>query len=173
MPRIQQWPRVLQELFNDPRDAKEFEKKIHQYNNALAFISVGTDMENSAIQGSGPASFRIHGALHHLMGALIPPDGIQPLYAQLYIYDPEEATNRCVQRNPQLDGAILLDLHTTLREIHPYAPLYQHAYEIMRVSIYNLCMTKLCIIYNIMQAKPPEEHTDVRMCLHLQQAADA
>ena len=68
------------------------------------------------------------------MGALIPPDGLQPSFAQHYIYDPEEATNRCVQGNPQLDPGILLDLHTTLRDIHPYAPLYKQAYEIMRVS---------------------------------------
>jgi len=76
LPHIQQWPCVLQELFDDPWDAKEFKMKIQQYNNALAFTSVGTNMENAAIQGSGPASFRIHGALHHLMGALIPPDGV-------------------------------------------------------------------------------------------------
>ncbi|KAF8448844.1 hypothetical protein L210DRAFT_3339939, partial [Boletus edulis BED1] len=157
LPRIQEWPRCKVRnriyVFDDPRDTKDFKKKIRQYNNTLAFTSAGTNMDNAAIQGSGPASFCIHGALHHLMGALIPPDGLEPSYAQLYIYDPEEATNRRIQRNPQLDGAILLDLHTTLRDIHPYAPLYKQVYEIMR-------------------AKPPEEHTDVRMRLHLQLAAD-
>ena len=101
-----------------------------------------TDIDNNTIQGSGPASFWIYSALHHLMGSLIPPDGLQPSYAQLYIYDPKEATNRHVQHNPQLNGAILLDLHTTFREINPYAPLYKQAYEIMRVS-----NCKLYIIY--------------------------
>ena len=95
---------------------------------------MGVDVDNQAIQGSGPSSFRIHGTLHHLMGALIPPDGLQPSFAQLYIYDPEEATNRRVQGNPQLDPGILLDLHTTIRDINHYAPLYKQAYEIMRVS---------------------------------------
>jgi hypothetical protein len=93
---------------------------------------------NDAIQGSGPASFRIHGALHHLAGSLMPPDELQASYAQFYIYDPQEATDRCLQYNPQLDGAILLDLHTTFREINPYAPVYKQAYEIMRVSSYKL-----------------------------------
>ena len=92
------------------------------------------DVDNQSIQGSGPRSFHIHGTLHHLMGALIPPDGHQPSFAQLYIYDLEEATNRCVQGNPQLDPGILLDLHTILRDIHTYAALYKQAYEIMRVS---------------------------------------
>ena len=93
-------------------------------------------MDNDAIQGSGPASFRIHGALHHLMEALVPPDGFEAFYAHLYIYDPQEATDRHVQCNPQLNSAILLDLHNTLRERHPYASLYKQAHEIMRVSSY-------------------------------------
>ena len=172
LPWIQEWPYVLQELFDDPHDHREFKKKICQYNNTLAFTSVGSAMDNDAIQGSGPASFRIHGALHHLMGALIPPDGLEASYAQLYIYYPQEATDRHVQHNPQLNGAILLDLHNTLRERHPYAPLYKQAYEIMRVSGHYLLQIKSTHC-NVIQAKPPEEHTDVCVRLHLQQDADA
>ena len=87
---------------------------------------MGTDTDNNTIQGSGPASFQIHGALHHLMGSLIPPDGLQSSYAQL-------------------NGAILLDLHTTFREINPYAPLYKQSYKIMRVSNCKLYMIYLLI----------------------------
>ena len=134
LPPIQQWPHNLQILFDDPQDYTEFKRKIREYNNALAFTSVGVDIDRLAVQGAGPASFRIHGSLHHLMGALLPPNDLQPSYAQLYIYDPQEATNRRVQRNPQLNPGILLDLHTTLRDVHPYAPLYRQAYEIMQVS---------------------------------------
>ena len=54
---IQQWPCVLQELFDDLQDHRQFKKKICQYNNALTFTSMGTDMDNDAIQESGPASF--------------------------------------------------------------------------------------------------------------------
>ena len=61
-------------LFDDPQDCGKFKKRIRQYNNAMAFTSVGVEMGNEGIQGAGPTSFRIHGALHHLMGALIPPD---------------------------------------------------------------------------------------------------
>jgi hypothetical protein len=125
LPEIQSWPRILQDLFDDPQDHREFKKRIHQYNNAMTFTSVGVEMGNEGIQGAGPASFRIHGALYHLMGALIPPDNHQPSFAQLYIYDPVEATDRRVQCNHQLDGAILLDLHEMLREHHPHAPLYK------------------------------------------------
>lgn len=114
-------------LFDDCDDIKDFKKKIQQYSNALAFASVSTNIDKTGIQGSGPASFCIHGAPHHLMKALILPDKLEPFYAQLYIYDSEEATNRYTQHNPQLYGATLLDLHTTLRETHPYASLYKQA----------------------------------------------
>ena len=117
-------------------------RKICQYNSALAFTSLGVSVDRETVQGSGPSSFRIHGALHHLMGTLLPPDGQEPSYAQLYIYDPQEATDRRAQRNPDLSGPILLDLHTMLRDIHPYAAVYKQAYEIM-------------------QEKPPDQHTDV------------
>ncbi|KIK20564.1 hypothetical protein PISMIDRAFT_105502 [Pisolithus microcarpus 441] len=153
LPPIQQWPRVLQDLFDDPQDQREFKKNVHQYNNALAFTSVGVEVDRQTVQGAGPASFRIHGTLRHVMGALMPPQGLQPSYAQLYIYDPQEATHTCLQRNPDLQGHILLDLHTTLREHHPYAAVYQQAHAIM-------------------QAKPPEQHTDVCMRLYLQQGTD-
>ena len=44
LPHIQEWSYVLQKLFNDPEDSKDFKKKIWQYNNALTFTSVGTDI---------------------------------------------------------------------------------------------------------------------------------
>ena len=47
----------------------------------------------------------------------------------------------------------MLDLHNILRECYSYTLLYQQAYEVMR-------------------AKPPEEHTNVCMHLYLQQGAN-
>ncbi|KAG2337894.1 hypothetical protein BDR05DRAFT_1004682, partial [Suillus weaverae] len=89
LPPFPSWPPELQQAYTN----RTFISKIRQYNSALAFTSVGVNIEDRALQGSGPNAFRIHGSLHHLMGSLIPPEGIQPSYAQLYIYDPEEATN--------------------------------------------------------------------------------
>ena len=123
--------------------------KINRDNNSIIPIEV----DRHTVQGAGLASFHIHGTLHHLMGTLIPLDNHQPSYAQLYIYDPQEATNTHFQRNPDLQRDILLDLHQLLTKHHPYAPLYQQAYEVMR-------------------AKPPEQHTDVYMHLHFQQGDD-
>jgi hypothetical protein len=145
------WPPELQQAYED----RTFRSKIRQYNSALAFTSVGVNIEDRALQGSGPNAFRIHGSLHHLMGSLIPPEGLQPSYAQLYIYDPEEATNIRATRpgNEGLDRRILRDLHDMLYRTHPYAAVYKQAYQVM-------------------QEKPPEEHTDVRVRIHFQQGTD-
>ncbi|KAI6113316.1 hypothetical protein EDD16DRAFT_1709620 [Pisolithus croceorrhizus] len=90
LPPIRRWPPGLQAHFEDPR----FREKICQYNAALAFTSLGVNAEPQVVQGSGPMSFHVHGALHHLIGALLPEAGGEPSYAQLYIYDPQEAIER-------------------------------------------------------------------------------
>jgi len=149
LPPFQPWPGELQELYND----RNFIANIRQYNSALAFTSVGVDVDDQAIQRSGPSSFRIHGALHHQMGGLMPPEGQRPAYAQLYIYDADEATQHRAERNRNLDPTALRTLHDMLWRHHPYAPLYKQAYQVMR-------------------EKPPEQHPDVRVRLHLQQGTD-
>jgi hypothetical protein len=109
LPPFPQWPPELQQAYTN----RTFVSKIRQYNSALAFTSIGVNIDDRTLQGSGPNAFCIHGSLHHLMGSLIPPEGVQPSYAQLYIYDSEEATNiRAVRPgNEGLDRQILRDLH--------------------------------------------------------------
>jgi hypothetical protein len=116
---------------------------------------VGVNIEDRALQGSGPNAFRIHGSLHHLMGSLLPPEGVQPSYAQLYIYDSAEATDIRATRpgNEGLDRVILRSLHDMLYRNHLYAPLYKQAYQVMR-------------------EKAPEEQTDVRARIHFRQGTD-
>ena len=41
--------------------------------------------------GGGPFVFRIQGRLYHWIGSLLPQPESYPVYAQLYIYDPQEA----------------------------------------------------------------------------------
>ncbi|KIJ08898.1 hypothetical protein PAXINDRAFT_18006 [Paxillus involutus ATCC 200175] len=80
LPALPEWPATLRNLFQDDQD---FKNKIRQYNSALAFTSLGVEVDRHTVQGSGPAAFRIHGALYHLMGSLLPPDGRDPTCAQL------------------------------------------------------------------------------------------
>jgi hypothetical protein len=68
---------------------------IRQYNSLFAFTSIGVHIDQSINTGSGPYVFRINGVVHHRIGSLLPTDGSQPEYAQLYIYDTSnEVQNR-------------------------------------------------------------------------------
>ena len=149
LPPLPQWPVTLRNLFRD----HHFREHIRQYNSSLAFTSLGVEFDRHTVQGSGPAAFRIHGALYHLMGSLIPAEGQEPSYAQLYIYDPQEATDRRTRRNPQLRCAVLQELYDMLANLHPYVQVYKQAYQVM-------------------QEKPPEQHTDVRVQLHFSPGTD-
>ena len=80
--------------------AERFRHHIRQYNAALAFTSLGVEVDTSVNEGGGgPPTFRIHGELCHQLGSLLPRRGDRPAYAQLYIYDPREALDHQMQRN--------------------------------------------------------------------------
>ena len=67
---------VLQELLtDDTTSARAFRDEIRSYNAALAFMSLGAKV--SAPSGHGLNVFRIHGAICHYYGALLPTEGIQ------------------------------------------------------------------------------------------------
>ena len=112
LPAFPEWPRELKRLFHDHHDEQKFIENMHQYNSALAFTSLGVKIHQFG--GGVPASFCIHGALHHLMGSLVPPEGDAPSYAQLYIYDAQQATDLWHQRNPNLKPDVLRELHDML-----------------------------------------------------------
>ena len=71
-------------------------------------------MDSRVLAGRGPASFTIHGELHHRTGALLPQPGHEGIYAQLYIYDPDSALNICNRRNPHLRRDVLQTVQDTL-----------------------------------------------------------
>ena len=71
--------------------SSDFKKDIRAYNAALAFTSLGVKLDRSVATGTGPYSFRIHGELCHLAGSLLPAEGEDPRYAQLYIHNPANA----------------------------------------------------------------------------------
>ncbi|KAJ8581283.1 hypothetical protein M405DRAFT_938355 [Rhizopogon salebrosus TDB-379] len=130
-----------------------FLKHGRQYNSAVSFTSLGVKLDECALNNSGPRAFSIHGELHHLQGSLLPQEGNQPVYAQLFIYDSQEATNIRANRNPNLDPNILRELHDILFRYHPWAQICKHAYQIM------------C-------EKPPEEHANVHARIHFQEGTD-
>lgn len=111
--------------------AEQFRQHICQYNAALAFTSLGVEVDNSVNQGGGgPPTFRIHGELCHRLGSLFPHRGDQPVYTQLYIYDPCEALDCQMQRNATLDPIIMECLQGLILTNHHWAHIFKHAMEV-------------------------------------------
>ncbi len=73
-------------LIGNEADAKDFRQRIRSYNNALAFTSVGPNLDTSVAQ-PGNYTYHLHGELYHRMGSLLPQPGEAPKFAQLYISD--------------------------------------------------------------------------------------
>ncbi len=90
LPTLDQPPLELHNLLTsqDPR-AKGFHTNIRKYNDALVMTSVGCDL--LPMEGGGPYVFKVYGSLSHQAGSLLPAPNQPPVYAQLYIYDPDDA----------------------------------------------------------------------------------
>src|SRR5437667_10190035 len=67
--------------------AKLFRLNIRNYNNAFAFSSLGVTVDPSVYGPSGIYTFRIQGELVHRIGSLLPIQGRQPCFSQIYIHD--------------------------------------------------------------------------------------
>jgi len=139
LPRLDALPQELHNLYHDnDRQAKAFRDNIRQYNSALAMTSVGQDagrqlhIDRTVNDGNGPWVYKLHGACHHITGSLLPPEGRQPSYAQLYIWDPEQALDiRMNNRaNAALDRRTMQSLQDMLYRKHPSIALYKQAIEL-------------------------------------------
>ena len=107
---------ILDELLTSPeKEARTFREEIRSYNAAFAFMSVGAKV--SAPSGYGLSVFRIHGAVCHYTGSLRPPEGAEPVYAQLYVYDPQESLDYRVKRNPKADRETMERLQTEIAAV--------------------------------------------------------
>ncbi|KAJ7193496.1 hypothetical protein B0H12DRAFT_992595, partial [Mycena haematopus] len=132
IPKLKEPPEPLKQLFvGDDTQSKEFLKNIAQYNTALAFTSLGVTEDRSINDGGGPPVFRIRGELCHRAGALIPPAGQTPTYAQLYIYEPRAALDHRMRNNSNLRRDTMEILQQVIRDNHQYAHLFYHAHEVL------------------------------------------
>ncbi|XP_012847965.1 PREDICTED: uncharacterized protein LOC105967922 [Erythranthe guttata] len=82
----------------------------------FSFTSLGGKVQTSINNGSGPYTFLFNGQNYHLLGSLLPEEGIRPKFAQLYIFDTEnEIQNRIdavisENQSNNLDPAIVASL---------------------------------------------------------------
>ena len=131
LPDFPEAPPVLKRLLTDGRrDARSFREQIRQYNASLAFVSFGATI--AVPPGKGVPVFRIHGGVYHASGALRPPEGDAPSYAQLYVWDPQEALEERLRRNPKAEQATMAALRDELVAMSPFAEAYRMMDEVVR-----------------------------------------
>jgi hypothetical protein len=88
LPLLAPPPKPLRRLpTGNEADAKDFHQHIHSHNNALAFTSMGANLDTSVAQ-PGDYTYRLRCELYHRMGSLLPQPGEAPKFAQLYISNP-------------------------------------------------------------------------------------
>ena len=100
LPLLDNLPLEIRSLYeSEDHDAKEFSTNIRKYNSSLAMTSIGQDageklkVITTINNGGAPWVYRVQGQLHHISGTSLAPTGKRPCFAQLYIYDPEDALN--------------------------------------------------------------------------------
>ena len=86
-------PGYLTHLYSNKEIGADFQRSIRLYNAMFAFTSSGGNVDHSINNGRGPYVYRLNGQNHHVFGQLIPDDGKEPAYCQLYIYDTANEVN--------------------------------------------------------------------------------
>ncbi len=125
LPELKECPELLESLLRDSHpQAKNFMKKIRNYNSALAFASMVANVSLSP--GSGPYCFRIHGMVYHSTRS-VGQDSPNPAYADLYFMYSAQATDLRLhnQANAGCEPWLMAALDNILREVNPYALLYK------------------------------------------------
>ncbi|XP_057422549.1 uncharacterized protein LOC130716592 [Lotus japonicus] len=96
LPYLADCPELLSNLLrNTDTRSRHFLDNIRSYNSMFAFTSIGGKVDCGLNDGRGPPQFVISGQNYHRIGSLVPTEGDNPKFAQLYIYDTKnEVQNR-------------------------------------------------------------------------------
>ena len=138
LPPLLEPPSPLWLLLNDTTsEAKNFRTNIRKYNAALMMASSTAKVQHNF--GGGPGAFRINGTVHHRMGALIPPSGIAPQFAQVYVLDHADQlrARQGMYFGDSLDPSILQALGSMLEESNEFVKQFQRAASL---DAPNLCL---------------------------------
>ncbi|XP_013594329.1 PREDICTED: uncharacterized protein LOC106302348 [Brassica oleracea var. oleracea] len=129
LPPVREPPSPLLELLETP----SFKPHIRVANSLLAFTSMGAKIDKSVTGAPGPFTFRVHGQIIHRIGSMLPEDGNDPVYLQLYIFDTEneiQNRKRAITEDSSsqaLDDSIIVRLIEML-DIHNHlAKTFRHA----------------------------------------------
>jgi len=142
-------PDFLRDLLTgeNPR-ARDFRKSIRRFNNAFAFTSIDCTQTDRGARGNGPNCFQIHGALYHVTGPIEPVTGQQPKFAQLYLYDPQAATDLRYGLFDGLDRQFIQDFTNFIYCNNPFPRIYKFAGERLREAELRSSPTDMQVVLN-------------------------
>ncbi|KAG5565923.1 hypothetical protein RHGRI_001745 [Rhododendron griersonianum] len=125
-------PSPIRALYDGDDDRSiSFQKHARGYNATNAFTSLGATLDPRVLTGSGPTSFTIHGELRHRAGSLMPQQGNDATYAQLYIFYPTSALEVRNRNNEHLRRDVLEIIQDTLLQVNPFVDKFRQAYAIL------------------------------------------
>lgn len=88
LPNLKHPPQLLLDLFRGRSErSKNFIENVRRYNMMFSFTSMGGKIDHKINSGRAPYVYRMHGQNYHLAGSLLPEEGEEPRFSQLYIYD--------------------------------------------------------------------------------------
>ena len=130
-------PELLEMLEGRSAAMREARSQLKRYNNAFAFVSYGEDCFNDVQGGRGPPVTICHGTVYHNSGFLFPDDGEAGKYAQVYLYDHNEATRVRQQNhwNQELDNNVLRQLQNMMDRVSQYVSMYHTKREFLRNNL--------------------------------------
>ena len=136
LPPLASPPEMLMHLLTTAdKRGKAFRDQIRAYNSALAFASLGVNLDKELANARrGVYTFRIQGVVHHYIGQLTPREGEAPSFAQIYIHDGTaegEIENR-LRRLGEASLPELKELQALMHVVNPYVQYFKHGIELMR-----------------------------------------
>ena len=143
LPPLKKPPSYLEQLlrYEERGQSSNYRQNIRTYNSMFAFTSMGGRIDHEINrQGGGPYVFRLNGQNYHKIGTLLPKEGNNPKFAQLYIYDTEnEVKNRMRAstskgNNQELDENIMSKLLEMLDENNVLVKTFRMARDRFRES---------------------------------------
>ncbi|XP_063990617.1 uncharacterized protein LOC135169496 [Diachasmimorpha longicaudata] len=124
-------PLILRDLFNGTHEqSKHFHERIRCYNNAFAFASFNANLVNFSDRRPGPVCFKLHGQVYYQFNkSLYPESNETPCYGQLFIIDPDEATDVRCNLMSTLNREVVEAIDNSLRQCNLFAQSYRMMHE--------------------------------------------
>ena len=150
-------PPRLHHLFHDKTpEARFFRKHINKFNNAFCITSAGMKRDYLPSAGRAPQVFKLQGMPGHKSGPMLPRDGENPQYAQLYLLETRDASILRAEQSKYFKNGhsrrILWDLGEWLKDNNPFAKTFLLAKEKRELEDAE----EICIVFE--ERGPSNEH---------------